>query len=81
MANNQGGTNMAVPIGTGIEGFFTNNAGNWILVRSTTSGIPSAQSGYATGCHLQNATTGSLMVNTGSETSCTFKSVSVVFGS
>lgn len=75
MANAYGGTNMAVPITTGIEGFFTNNAGDWILVRSTTSGIPSGTAGYAIGCTLQNATTGSLFINQGSATSCTFRDV------
>ena len=75
MANAFGGTNMAVSISTGLEGFLTNNAGNWILVRATTAGIPSSTAGYAIGCTLQNATTGSLFINQGTDTSCSFRDV------
>lgn len=77
MANSIGGTNLFNAIGTGLEGSLTNNAGDWVLVRSTSGAIPSATAGYAIGCELQNATTGSLYVNIGTATSCNFR---VVFG-
>ncbi len=75
MANNIGGTNQFVPISTGLEGAFTNNAGDWVFVRATTVAIPSATAGYAIGCTLQNATSGSLFINQGTTTSCSFRDV------
>ncbi len=69
------GTNLFNTVGTGLEVNLTNNAGDAVMVRSTTAAIPSAVAGYAIGCTLQNATTGSMFINRGTATSCTFKDV------
>lgn len=69
------GTNFFVVKSTGLEIALTNNAGDAILVRATTAGIPSAVAGYAIGCTLQNATTGSLFINQGTAASCSFRDV------
>lgn len=75
MANAYGGTNLAVSSGTNIEGFLTNNAGDFILARAATAGVTNGISGYAIGCTLQNATTGSLFINQGTATSATWRDV------
>lgn len=82
MASNKVGTNFYTPAGdTGVQVALTDSDGFAMDCKSTTANIPSAVSGYQIGCVLHNITTGSLMVNTGTTTSCTFKSISVVFGS
>lgn len=82
MASNKVGTNFYTTAGdSGVEVALTDSSGFAMDCKAATSAIPSAVSGYQVGCLLHNTTTGSLMVNTGTTSSCTFKSVSVVFGS
>lgn len=69
------GTNMFNAVSSTVEVNFTNGAGDAVMARATTAGIPSSVAGYAVGCMLQNSTTGSMFINRGSATSCTFKDV------
>ena len=82
MASNKVGTNLFTDTGdTGVLVNLTTSSGFAVMaIADTTAHIPSAVDGYTKGCLLINSTTGSLMVNTGSQTSCTFVSVSNVFG-
>lgn len=81
MGSNNVGTNFYTVAGdTGVEVALTDSKGLALDCKATTANIPSGTSGYQIGCVLHNLTTGSLMVNTGTTSSCTFKSVSVAFG-
>ncbi len=81
MGSNLVGTNYYTPTGdTGVEVSLTDASGFALDCKATTANIPSAKAGYQTGCVLHNVTSGSLLVNTGTTASCTFVSVSVVFG-
>ncbi len=71
---NKNGTNFFNDNGdTGVKTALTNDNGDAILTSATTANIPSAKTGYAVGCLLMNITTGSLFINQGSNTSCTFR--------
>ena len=73
---NKNGTNFFIDNGdTGVKTALTDDNGDAVLVRSTTANIPSAKTGYAIGCLLMNVTSGSLFINQGSNTSCTFRDV------
>ncbi len=82
MASNKVGTNYFTQTGdTGVFAALTDTDGNVVLARASTANKPSSVAGYQIGCLLINITTGSLFVNTGTAASCTFVSVSNVFGS
>ena len=74
---NENGTNLLVDNGdASVQTALTNEVGDAIFARClTTATIPSAKAGYAIGCLLTNGTTGSLFINQGSATSCTFRDV------
>lgn len=81
MASNKSGTNFFTDNGdTGVQTSLTDGSGNAVLVKATTANVPSAKANYSVGCILVNLTTGSILVNTGTTSSCTFVSVSQVFG-
>ena len=60
---------------TGVQTALIDEAGYALDVKSTTANIPSAKAGYQIGCVLHNITTGSILINQGSTTSCTFRDV------
>ncbi len=66
------GTNLFVTVGTNLKVSLVDDDGNAVLVRATTAAIPSSVAGYAIGCQLQDATTGSMLLNRGTAASCTF---------
>lgn len=81
MGSNKVGTNFYTTTGdTGVEVSLTDASGFALDCKAAAANIPSAKAGYQTGCVLHNVTSGSLMVNTGTTTSCTFVSVSMAFG-
>ena len=71
MANNSIGTDF-FDGATPISHAFSNEVGDFTLVKCATADIPSAVAGYAIGCILMNTTTGGLYVNTGTAASVTF---------
>lgn len=82
MGSNNVGTNYYTDTGdTGVQVALADASGLALDCKATTANIPSGKAGYQKGCLLHNLTSGSLMVNTGTTTSCTFISVSAVFGS
>ena len=73
---NKNGTNFLVDNGdTNVKTAFTDANGDAIFVISPSANIPSAKTGYAIGCLLLNATSGSPFVNVGTNTSCSFMSI------
>ena len=75
------GTNFsdnAIGQGGKVNHFLTNDKGEYTLVASTVTNIPSAVAGYAYGCILMATNNGALYSNTGGVTSCTFTIVSTV---
>lgn len=77
MAANKAGTNLFTPNGdTGCETALTGSKDLAMLARvDTTAHIPSGVAGYQIGCILINLTTGSLLINQGTTTSCSFRDV------
>lgn len=59
-----------------IDTYFTNPAGQAVLIRCSTANTPSAKSGFAVGCLLMDTTTGILYCNTGTTSSCSFVKIS-----
>lgn len=65
-------TNFSTGTGLTVNPYFTNDAGQVRFATCTVANIPSAVAGYAVSCIIATSDTGSLYVNTGSATSCTF---------
>lgn len=61
--------------GTPVDKILQDDKGLLVLVRCATGDIPSAVAGYAIGCLLVDTTTGTLYINTGTASSCTFTAV------
>ena len=74
---NKNGTNFLTDNGdASVQTSLVNEVGDAVMARClTTATIPSAKAGYAVGCLLTNGTTGSLFINQGSTTSCSFQDV------
>ena len=76
MANKNGTTFLTENGDASVFTALTDESGNATMARcASTATIPSAKAGYAVGCLLTNATTGSLFINQGSTTSCSFQDV------
>lgn len=76
MASNKVGTNLGVVTGdTNVVVSLTDINGNAILGYAPSANMPSAVAGYAIGCLLLNATSGSPFVNVGTTTSCSFLAI------
>lgn len=74
---NTSGTNLLTDNGdASVQTSLIDESGNAVMARcASTATIPSGKAGYAVGCLLTNGTTGTLFINQGSTTSCSFQDV------
>lgn len=69
---NAPGTNLFVPIASGVLVSLTDESGNAILVKGTAASLPSAAAGYAVGCTYVATDTGLILTNVGTVAASNF---------